>query len=102
MANRTDKPLASARRRMRRDAWEQKRAARAMSDTSRLTASAPSPPPTPAAELMVALKASLTKRDRLVATIRETVERIVGQSSRASLDRLLATLSAPRARAGTT
>jgi DNA-binding LacI/PurR family transcriptional regulator len=81
----TDKPLAEAKQRLRREAYERKMA----------EANIPTPPePTrrTGAEYVAAMHQSRSVHDRKLAAARALFDRVAGQCSTAQLDRLIGAL----------
>jgi hypothetical protein len=89
-----DKPLASASRNLRQLARERKNEAALKRDAEAFAAGQPVPdPPTPSpTEYVAAMRASLSAHERKLAAARALFERVVGQCSIPSLDRLIGAL----------
>jgi len=92
----TDKPLAGAKQRLRRDAYERKMAERYEVEVRAGEAGVPLPPPSPpmtGAEYAAAVRVSLDKHTKAVEAVRVLFERVVARSTTADLRRLEAALS---------
>jgi hypothetical protein len=89
-----DKPLASASRNLRQLARERKNEAALKRDAEAFASGQPVPdPPTPTgAEYVAAMRVSLSAHERKLKTARALFDRVAGQCSIPSLDRLIGAL----------
>jgi hypothetical protein len=91
-----DKPLAGAKQRLRREAYERKLVERYQTEIQAAEAGVPLPPPpapTTGVGYAAALRASLDQHTKVVEALRAQFERAVGVSTTADLRRLEAALS---------
>ncbi len=95
MADWTDKPLAEAKQRLRREAYKRRQAERYVAESQAAAAGVPLPPDPPrmtGAEYVAAMHQSRAVHDRKLATARALFDRVAGQCSTAQLDRLIGAL----------
>jgi hypothetical protein len=96
MADWTDKPLAEAKQRLRREAYKRRQAERCVAEVQAAAAGIPIPPapaPMTGAEYAAAVRVSLDQHTKAVEALRAQFERAVGISTTANLQRLEAALS---------